>query len=72
MLVKLFSHCQTAMAFNTLSAHNPKKDFELHYVYPEEMLEFTVKNLSPFSVVRHDRIPYDFMMFVYRNMTGYK
>ena len=50
----------------------PKKDFELHYVYPEEMFEFAVKNLSPFVILRHDRIPYDFIMFVYKNENRYK
>ncbi len=71
-LTKLFNHCRVAVAFNALSAHNPKKDFELHYVYPEEILEFAVKNLSPFVTIRRDRIPYDFTMFVYKDNAGYK
>ncbi len=37
------------------------------YVYPEKMFEFAVKNLSPFVSLRHDRIPYDFTLFVYKN-----
>jgi len=67
-LKKLFSHCRIALAFNALSAHNPQKDFELHYVVPEEIFEFAVKNLSPFVVLGHEKIPYDFTMFVYRNV----
>lgn len=63
---------ELALAFNALSAYNPKKDFELHYVYPEEMFEFAVKNLSPFVILRHDRMPYDFTMFVYKNENRYK
>lgn len=64
-LLTLFKHCRTALAFNALSSHDPIKDFELHYVSPEELLDFTLKNLSPHVSFRHDRIPYDFTMFVY-------
>jgi len=64
-LLTLFRHCRTALAFNGLSSHDPKKDFELHYVSPEELLDFALKNLSPHVSFRHDRIPYDFTMFVY-------
>ncbi len=70
-LLTLFKHCRTALAFNALSSHDPKKDFELHYVSPEELLDFALKNLSPHVSFRHDRIPYDFTMFVRRQpVTG--
>lgn len=65
-LKALFGHCRIALAYNAISAHNPKKDFELHYVSPEEMFGFAVKELSPFVALRHDRLLYDFTMFVYR------
>jgi SAM-dependent methyltransferase len=65
-LKKLFHYCRTGMAFNALSAHNPEKDFQLHYLYPEEVFKFVVKNLSPFVVLNHSRIPYDFTIFIYR------
>jgi|SRR3990172_5263864 len=65
-LTKLFIRCRAALAFNALSSHNPRKDFELNYLSPEEMFHFAVKNLSPHVSLRHDRIPYDFTMFVYR------
>lgn len=67
-LIKLFLHCRKALAFNALSARNPKKDFELHYVSPEEIFAFAVENLSPFVSLRHDRMAYDFTMFVYREI----
>jgi SAM-dependent methyltransferase len=66
-LTKLFRHCGTALAFNALSSHEPKKDFELHYTTPEDISDFAVKNLSPYVSLRQDRIPYDFTMFVYRD-----
>ncbi|MCX8030193.1 MAG: class I SAM-dependent methyltransferase [Thermodesulfovibrionales bacterium] len=66
VLIKLFKHCKIALAYNGLSAHNPKKDFELYYSYPEDLFSFIVKNLTPYVSVRHDRIKYDFTIFVYK------
>ncbi|MBI4682398.1 MAG: class I SAM-dependent methyltransferase [Nitrospirae bacterium] len=66
VLKKLFDHCRTALAFNALSAHDPNKDFQLHYVYPEDLLEFALKNLSPYAALKQGRIPYDFTVFVNR------
>ncbi len=65
-LKRLFGHCRLGMAFNALSSHNPKKDFELHYVSPEGIFTFAVENLSPYVSLRHDRLSFDFTLFVYR------
>ncbi|MHA2055919.1 MAG: hypothetical protein ACW99F_20305, partial [Candidatus Hodarchaeales archaeon] len=62
-----FDHCETALAFNALSAHDPHKDFELHYIYPEDLLEFARTNLSRNVKLKQGKIPYDFTVFVYRN-----
>ncbi len=67
-LIKLFKHCRSALAFNALSVYNPNKDFELHYTSPEEAFAFAAENLSPFISLRHDRMAYDFMLFIYRNI----
>ena len=66
ILAKLFNHCRIAIAFNALSAYTAKKSFELNYLYPEEMLSFALKELSPYVSIRHDRILHDFNMFVYK------
>lgn len=65
-LIKLFKRCRIALAFNALSSHNPQKEFELHYICPEDLFKFAVKNLSPMVALRHDRMPHDFTMFVYK------
>jgi SAM-dependent methyltransferase len=70
-LKKLFRSCRIGLAFNALSAHAPQKDFELHYTSPEALLGFALEHLSPFVVMRHDRIPYDFTMFVYRDLNAH-
>jgi SAM-dependent methyltransferase len=72
ILIRLFKYCRIALAFNALSAYDPKKTFELHYVSPIDMLEFAIKNLSPFVTLIHDRIPYDFTMFVRREVKALK
>jgi len=64
LLIKLFSRCRTALAFNALSSFEPRKDFELQYFDPGRMLDFAVKELSPYASLHHDRIPYDFTLFV--------
>ncbi len=65
-LKKLFGSCRLGLAFNALSYHNPRKDFALHYVSPEELANFALTELSPFVLMRYDRMAYDFTMFVYR------
>lgn len=70
-LIKLFKHCRIGLAFNALSSHNPKKDFELHYTSSEDMFSFAVKNLSPYVSLRHDRMNYDFTMFVYKEINKF-
>jgi SAM-dependent methyltransferase len=69
-LKKLFPCCRVGLAFNGLSAHAPHKTFELHYSSPEALLGFALDNLSPFVAMRHDRIPYDFTMCVYRDLNS--
>lgn len=69
-LTRLFQHCRRGLAFNALSDLNPKKDFELYYTSPQEIFGFAVKNLSPFVALRHDRILYDFTLFIYKHPYG--
>ena len=66
-LTTLFPRCRRGMAFNGLSSLTPQKDFELHYLAPEEMLSFAVENLSPFVSLRHDRFSHDVTLFIYRH-----
>jgi len=63
----LFRHCRKGLAFNALSDLNPRKDFELQYTSPEDIFRFAAGNLSPYVSLRHDRMLYDFTMFVYRD-----
>lgn len=71
VLLRLFDKCRHSLAFNALSAHNPKKDFELNYIYPEDIFKFAVTELSPYVSLRHDRMKYDFNLFVYKQKNGF-
>ena len=63
---KLFRHCRKGLAFNALSDLNPEQEPELYYTSPTDLFRFVVKNLSPYVSLRHDRMHYDFTMFVYQ------
>ncbi len=64
-LVTLFKNCNKGLALNALSSHTPVKDAELNYTSPEDTVKFAIENLSPSVVLRHDRIPNDFTLFIY-------
>lgn len=65
-LIRLFRHCRKGLVFNALSAHNPRKDFELNYVYPEEIRKFSAEYLSPYVITGDSRISFDFTLFIHR------
>lgn len=70
VLKMLFEHCNIALAFNALSDHSLGKDFQLHYVSPEEILQFALKELSPHASIKKSGNSDDFTMFVYRPKNG--
>jgi SAM-dependent methyltransferase len=67
-LITLFKHCNKGLALNALSSHAPIRDPELHLTSPEEMVKFSIENLSPFIALRHDRIQNDFTLYVYTSL----
>lgn len=67
-MTTLFKHCNKGLALNALSSHTPVKDPELNYTSPEEMVMFSLENLSPYLALRHDRVQYDFTLFTYTNL----
>lgn len=66
-LIKLFSRCRVALAYNALSSYTKNKEYQLHYCQPEELFRFAVTKLSPSVSLRHDRLEGDFTLFVYRD-----
>ncbi|MFA5352877.1 MAG: class I SAM-dependent methyltransferase [Thermodesulfovibrionales bacterium] len=71
-LRRLIRRCRKGLAFNGLSDLNPRREFELHYTSPGDILSFAVKELSPYVALRHDRVGYDFTLFVYREPNPFR
>jgi ubiquinone/menaquinone biosynthesis C-methylase UbiE len=67
-LTILFRHCNKGLALSALSSHTPVKDPELNYTSPEDMVRFCIENLSPYLALRHDRIQFDFTLYVYTTL----
>ena len=53
-LKKMFNSSKKGIVFNSLSTHVDYKDRNLFYSNPEEILNFCVKNLSKYYVIRSD------------------
>jgi SAM-dependent methyltransferase len=64
-MVQLFKRCNKGLALNALSSHAPVKDPELSYTSPEDMVKFSLENLSPYLSLRHDRVQNDFTLYIY-------
>lgn len=67
-LVTLFKHCNKGLALSALSSHTPIRDPELHFTSPEDLVKFSLENLSPSIALRHDRIQHDFTLYVYASL----
>ncbi|MEJ2183916.1 MAG: class I SAM-dependent methyltransferase [Nitrospirota bacterium] len=66
---RLFPRARKALAVTALSSEDPRKQRDLNYVSPAELTRFALAELTPFVTLRHDRIPWDFTMFLYKRAT---
>jgi 2-polyprenyl-3-methyl-5-hydroxy-6-metoxy-1,4-benzoquinol methylase len=55
LLKKLFSLCKEALYMNLLTYYVPKRDVELFYVKPEEILHFAIAEISKSVTLTHTR-----------------
>jgi trans-aconitate methyltransferase len=66
-LRKLYNLCEIGVAVNFLSSFTTKgKNPVSHYANPAKTLEFVFKNLSNRVVLRHDYMPNDFTIYIYK------
>jgi RimJ/RimL family protein N-acetyltransferase/SAM-dependent methyltransferase len=65
MISRMFRLCRRGLAFNTLSSRAEKMDKDEFYARPERVLEDCLK-ISRRVVVRHDYLPHDFTVYLYR------
>lgn len=61
----MFSICRVGAAFNILSTRSDFFEDEEYYAGPGEMLDYCM-GLSRKSVLRHDYMPHDFTVYIYR------
>lgn len=64
---RLFERTRIGLAFNLLSSYAIEKHPELNYADPSDALSFAIEELSPYVSLRHDAVPDDFTLFVYKN-----
>lgn len=61
-----FALAERGMAFNAISTYVNFREPEMFYASPEETFRFCMTELSPSVTLRHDNIPYNFTVYVYR------
>ncbi len=70
VIKRLFKNTREGLAVTALSSLSPEKDRELNYVSPAELLNFALEEITPCAVLRHDRVPHDFALFLYQRPTA--
>jgi len=66
-LRKMYDLCEIGVAVDFLSSFTIKgKNPAAHYTNPAKILEFVFKNLSKRVVLRHDYMPNDFTIYIYK------
>lgn len=53
VMKKLFSLCKESLHVNFLTYYVPRRDVELFFMKPEEMLHFVITEVSPTVTLRH-------------------
>jgi SAM-dependent methyltransferase len=60
---------QVGVSIDMLSKYVNYEEEHLNYFSPEEMLSYA-KSLTRFVILRHDYLPFDFTLFLYKEATG--
>jgi SAM-dependent methyltransferase len=63
---RLFARCRRGLAFNTLSAWADRRTPGEFYAEPDRVLD-VCRTLSRRLTLRHDYLPHDFTVYVYRD-----
>lgn len=62
----LFASCRRSLHLNIPSARSPRKDTDMYYADPGELLEFARRELSRESAVREDILPGELFLSAFR------
>ena len=66
---RMFALCRLGVAFNTLSTYADRRYENEFYADPVEVLRLCL-SISPRVVIRHDYMPHDFTVYLYREIKG--
>lgn len=66
VLKKCFACVTQGLAFNAISTYVNYREEPMFYASPEETFRFCMTDLSPSVTLRHDNLPYNFTVYVYR------
>jgi hypothetical protein len=66
VLKKCFARATRGLAFNAISTYVNYREEPMFYASPEETFRFCMTELAPSVVLRHDSLPYNFTIYVYR------
>ena len=66
MMKKMHYICKKGVATDFMSDYVDFKDENLYYTHPEDIFKFC-KDLSKRVVLRHDYLPFEFCIYVYKN-----
>ena len=73
---QMFKRCNKGIAFNMMSLYVDYYDKDLYYESPEEVFKFVKNEITPFVNLRHNyivknnSIPFEFIIYAYRNPSG--
>lgn len=62
----LFGHVTEGLAVNALSSNCLHKDFQINYVDPDELLDYTKRRITSNAELRLDMVEGDIFLFLYR------
>ena len=64
-IARMFRLCRKAVAFNSLSGYADHREADEFLASPEDTFAFC-KTLTPYVTLRHDYMPHDFTVYMYK------
>ena len=66
VLKATYACASRGLAFNAVSTYVNFRQPMMNYVSPEKCFRFCMSHLSPYVTLRHDNLPFNFAVYVYR------
>jgi len=65
-ITKMFNLSKKAVAFGAVSTYRENKNTATYYTSPERLFSYCMKNLTRHVTLRHDYLPHDFTIYLYK------